>query len=194
MRSWKYLAAAGVLVGGLIGCSPDRPHEYGQRRPPIDELSGGDRGLQSKDVEDAADQVARDLLSNPAFNNGQPATMVVTNMKDETTDRMAAVNFDIFLQDLKGMLARQSNGRIVLIANKNEFHQLRNQELEGGDNFGQGGGNAPAAEVQPDYAITGTAMDLPNRATNFYLLDFRVDNLRNRVLAFDRQYKVKVAR
>ena len=192
---WKKLAATGLVVtAGAIGCSPDKPHDYGQRRPPVDELSADDRGLQSKDVVDAADQIARELLSKPEFNGPQSATMVVTNMKDETTDRRARLNFDIFLQALKGDLARQSNGRITLIANKQEFHQLRGQELEEGDNFGQGGGNAAPAAINPDFAVTGTAMDLPNRSTNFYLLDFRVDNLKTRVLAFDGQYQVKVAR
>lgn len=196
---WKRLVAAGVLaMAGLVGCQPDRPHDYGQQRQPVDELNANDSGLQSKDVVDAADQVARDLLSSPELNGSAHAwTMVVTNMKDETTDRVAQVNFDIFLQALKGDLAQKSQGRIRLITNKAEFHGLRSQELENErDDFGQGaaGNNAAPQAIQPDYALTGTAMDLPNRATNFYLLDFRVDNLKTRELSFDRQYRVKVAR
>ena len=195
---WNKVAAGLLIAGGIIGCQPDRPHDYGQQRQPVDELNANDSGLQSKDVVDAADKISRDLLSSPELNGSTHAwTMVVSNMQDQTTDRMAQTNFDIFLQALKGDLAQKSQGRIRLIVNKAEFHNLRSQELENErDDFGQGGAgtNAAPKAIQPDYALTGTAMDLPNRATNFYLLDFRVDNLKTRELVFDRQYQVKVAR
>jgi hypothetical protein len=196
---WKKFAAAGLLaVFGAIGCSPDKPHEYGQARQPVDELNGNDSGLQSKDVVDAADKIARDLLADPNLNASQTAwTIVVSNMEDQTTDRYARVNFNIFLQALKGDLARMSGNRIQLVENKDTFHSLRSKELESErDDFGQGAGrNAPVPQaINPDYAMTGTAMDLPNRSTNFYLIDFRLDNLRNRTIAFDRQYQVKVER
>ena len=161
-------------------------------------MNNEDSGLQSKDVIEAADRVSRDLLSDPSLNASQTAwTMVVSNMDDKTTDRMARVNFDIFLQALKGNLARKSGGRIQLIENKARFHDVRNKELEGErDDFGQGGGRSPAAPqaINPDYALYGTAMDMPNRATNFYQLDFQVTNIRNRTIVFDRLYQVKVAR
>lgn len=196
---WKTGLAAGVLmVGGIVGCQPDRPHDYGQMRQPVDELNGADRGLQSKDVVDAADKVSRDLLADPTLNRSRDAwTVVVSNMEDKTTDQMARVNFDIFLQALKGDLAQKSNGRIQLIENKQEFHELRNKELENRpDDFGQGaarGDSAPQA-INPDYALYGTAMDLPNRATDFYQIEFKVVNLKNRTIAFDRLYQVKVQR
>ena len=43
----------------------DRPHEYGKQRPPVDQLDSRDRGLQSKDVVAASDQMAMDLLALP---------------------------------------------------------------------------------------------------------------------------------
>jgi len=117
-------------------------------------------------------------------------------MQNKTTDPTNNINFDIFLQALKGNLAQKSNGRVQLIENKAEFYNLRNKELEtnaGGDQFGQAGKGAAQA-VSPDYSLTGTAMDLPNRATNFYQIEFKLVNLQNRTLAFDRLYQVKVAR
>jgi Peptidoglycan-synthase activator LpoB len=142
----------------------------------------------------AADKMSRDLLADPTLNASSTAwTMVVTSMEDKTTDRANHINFDIFLQALKGDLAQKSAGRVQLIENKAEFHNVRNQELEGGDQFGQGAAPAPAA-INPDYALTGTAMDLPNRATNFYQIEFKLVNLHNRTLAFNRVYQVKVAR
>ena len=198
---WKtalFLAAAGgsITLAGLVGCSnPDRPHGYGQERQPIDELNANDSGLQSKDVVGAADKISRDLLADPMLNaSGVAWTMVVSNMEDKTTDQVARINFDIFLQALKGDLAQKSNGRIQLIENKQQFHDLRNKELEGGDQFGQAGTNQPPQAINPQYALYGTAMDLPNRATNFYQIEFKIVNLSNRTIAFDRLYQVKVAR
>ena len=180
-----------VLMALAAGCAaPD------QARQPVDELNPNDSGLQSKDVVGAADKISRDLLADPALNSSGTAwTLVVSNMEDKTTDQVARINFDIFLQALKGDLAQKSGGRIQLIENKQQFHELRNRELESnaGDQFGQGGSNTPQA-INPDYALYGTAMDLPNRATNFYQIEFKVVNLHNRTIAFDRLYQVKVAR
>ena len=197
LSGWKTAVAAGLLgAGGIMGCQPDRPHEYGQMRQPVDELNAEDRGLQSKDVVDAADKISRDLLADPTLNATPGWRMVVSNMEDKTTDNLFRTNFDIFLQALKGDLAQKSGNRIQLIENKQEFHDLQNKELENqpGD-FGQGAGNQAGNQaINPDFALYGTAMDLPNRATNFYQIEFKVVNLKNRTIAFDRLYQVKVAR
>jgi hypothetical protein len=52
------LALLAPLAGAMIGCS-DKPHEYGKERPPVDEIDGRDTGLQSKDVVNASDKMAR---------------------------------------------------------------------------------------------------------------------------------------
>lgn len=200
LRGWKMTVTAGLLsAAAAVGCSSDRPEKYGRERQPIDELNPDDRGLQSKDVVGAADKISRDLLADPTLNSSRTAwTIVVDTMEDKTTDHVARINFDIFLQALKGDLAQKSNGRIQLIENKAQFNQLRNKELEGNgpDQFGQGGagGRSSPQAINPDYALYGTAMDLPNRATNFYQIEFKVVNLQNRTIAFDRLYQVKVAR
>src|SRR5438270_8392385 len=118
---WKRFAAAGlVALGGVVGCQPDRPHDYGQMRQPVDELNAEDRGLQSKDVVDAADKISRDLLADPTLNATPGWRLVVSNMEDKTTDNLFRTNFDIFLQALKGDLAQKSGNRIQLIENKQE--------------------------------------------------------------------------
>ena len=198
LNRWNKWGAVTLVIGAAaLGCSySDQPHEYGQARQPVDELNPDDSGLQSKDVVMAADKMSRELLADPTLNASNTAwTIVVSDMEDKTTERYSRVNFDIFLQALKGDLAQKSVGRVQLIENKAEFHNLRNKELEGGDQFGQGAANQPApAAINPDYALYGTAIDMPNRATNFYQIEFKLVNLHNRTIAFDRLYQVKVAR
>ena len=48
----KIMTAVTALVSlAVVGCHHDKPHEYGQQRPPVDELDKRDKGLQSKDAD-----------------------------------------------------------------------------------------------------------------------------------------------
>lgn len=199
------LCVLGVLaagVAGSTGCHSDRPHDYGQQRPPIDELDSRDRGLQSMDIQMAADRMAADLLSDPELNRSRDQwTIVVGNMDDKTRDRSFRTDYDIFLQALKVRLAKQGRGRVTLIVNRDEFYDLRNRELEnpggGRDPFGQGGGGGtPAApnSTQPQYTLNGTVRDLPNRGTVYYQMEFKLADLQRRTVPWIGAYEVKVAR
>lgn len=191
------LATLGLAL--LAGCHDDKPHEYGEQRGSLYDVDRGG-GLQAKDVNEAADQMAADLLSDRNLNASNTSwTVVVYPAEDRTTDRMARVNYDIFLQALKDRLARQSNGRITLITNLARFRNIRAAEVEGGgpDPYGQGGAigqNPTPAAINPDYALTGTVMDLPNRRTNYYQIEFSLEDLHARRTVWDRTYAVKVAR
>ena len=195
--------AAGLLAGlaGLAGCATDRPHDYGQQRPDIYDLDSRDGGLQSRDVNIAADQMAAELLGDPELNRAREQwTLVVDRMDDKTVDRRARTDFDIFLQALRARLAKAGRGRVQLITNRDKFYDIRGRELEegggGGDRFGQtdGGGPRAAEAVSPDFALTGVARDMPRRGTNYYQIDFTIVNLRNRTEAWTGMYPVKVER
>jgi hypothetical protein len=193
------LAAAGIFALALTACHDDKPHEYGEQRPDINQLSEDDRGLQSKDVEAATAQMIQDLLALPALNTSPTQwTLVVEGMQDMTTDRMTNLNYDIFTESLRSAISEKGQGRIQLIENKDAFHGLRDKELEGGapDPYGQGGapGNPAPGAINPDFILYGKALDMPNRSTNFYMLQFNVFNARNRAQVFSRSYKVKVLR
>ena len=86
----------------------------------------------------------------------------------------------------------------ISIENKAEFHAIRDSELEGTpDKFGQGpGGNSqPAPQaINPDYIMYGKALDMPNRTTDYFLLEFTIFNAQTRVQVWSRHYEVKVSR
>lgn len=178
------------LIGVALGCQPtDKPHDYGQRRPSVNDLDERDAGLQSRDINQAADQMAADLLSDPELNRSREQwTVVVTNIDDKTRDRQFTTDYDIFLQALKARIAKQGRGRVTLITNRDKFYNLRDKELESAP-----GSPAPAA-ISPDYAMTGVVRDLPRRGTIYYQMEFSVEDLKRRTTAWTGMYEVKVSR
>jgi hypothetical protein len=187
MHSRKSLLALGLITTLAAGCADDRPHRYGRQQPDVNSLDERDRGLQSKNVIEASDQMTMDLLSQ-AFVTDSPTQLnvVVRPLKNSTYGRRA--NYDIFIKRLKTNLATQGHGRIQLIQNRDDYREAQDRELEG---------ERPApgpAGVQPQYALTGEVNDLPNRGTDYFLFEFRLDDMRTRVTVWSRAYEVKVAR
>lgn len=192
----KAALPAALLLGALAaGCGPS----YEEQRPPMDQLDPRDRGLQSKDVLQASDALAMDLLSLPELNDSREQwTVVFDRVEDLTTGNQFRSDFNIFLQRLQTNLARQGRGRIAVIENRDRFYDVRSRELEGerGDDFGQGGRGPRRAPVanDPQYALYAKAMDLPGRGTTYYNLQFNLVDLQSRQVVWTDDYEVRVRR
>jgi hypothetical protein len=195
---WRYTAVLALMALPLAaGCASERP-DYSQDRPPADQVDPRDRGLQGYDVIAASDKMANDLLSQKELNESRTQwTIVVDKVEDSTTDNVFRHNYDIFIERLRTKLFQLGKGRVRLIENKARFHNLQDKELEAPrDDFGQGNGDRPAqpTAVQPDYVLYGKAIDMPNRATNYYLLQFDLTNFATREQVWTGQYEVRTAR
>ncbi len=141
--------------------------------------------------------MAMDLLADPQLNASKTQyTIVVDGVENKTSDPRA--NLDIFIQRLQTELFQQGRGRVQLIENRDKLHELQSKELESTqspDTFNQGSGNHPApgpAGIQPDYSLYATMMDMPDRHTNYYNCQFKLTSLRDRTIAWQGQYEVKV--
>src|SRR5437016_868079 len=105
-RGCRWLAAAGLLLASM-GCSHDRPHGYGEQRPPVDQIDPRDRGIQSMDVIAASDKMASSLLSLPELNASKVQwTVVVDRVVDNTRDRSFQTDYQIFLERLRVNLSK----------------------------------------------------------------------------------------
>lgn len=189
------LAALAAGGAALTGCGPS----YTDQRPPMDQLDPRDRGLQSKDVLQASDRLAMDLLSLPDLNDSREQWLIVVDhVEDNTRSRLFTGDFDIFLQRLRVNVQRQGRGRVRIISNRRTFYDVRSRELESErqDDFGQGepGGRRAQDARDPDFALRATAMDLPNRGTVYYNLAFELIDLRTRESVWGDQYEVRTAR
>ena len=188
---------AGVLIGvavlGVAGCS-DKPHEYGKQRPPVGELDERDRGLQSKDVVAASDQMAQDLLADRELNASRDRWMMVVDHVENRTGN-SGFDMDIFLERLRVNLARYGKGRVELVENKAKLRDLQARELDSErDDHGQGATATPRPRSQPDYALYARVMELPNRGTSYYLCEFTATDLKSGHQVWTNAYEVKVAR
>ena len=197
-KSFVMAAALGVALTSAAltgGCAPS----YEDQRPPMDRLDPRDRGLQSKDVIQASDALAMDLLSVPELNDSRDQwTVVVDRVEDMTRDNLFRGDYNLFLQRLQTQLSRQGRGRIALIENRDRFYDVRGRELESEreDDFGQGGAGprrAPAA-IDPDFALYAKAMDLPGRGTTYYNLQFNLVDMNRRQIVWTGDYEVRVSR
>ncbi len=188
------------LLSIVIGCHSDRPHEYGQQRPPVDRLDERDRGLQSKDVVASSDQMSMDLLAEPGINQSPTRVLIVVDRVENLTSENR-YSLDIFIERLRVNLAKYGKGRVQLIENRDKLRELQSRELEGGgssDKYGQtnsrGGGSPGPAGIQPDFALYGRIMEMPNRATSYFLCEFTLTDLHSREQVWTNAYEVKVER
>jgi len=192
------LLASSLTLLTMIGCHSDVPHEYGRERPPVDQLDSRDKGLQSKDVVSSAEIMSNDLLQLPDLNASREQWKIVVGKVRNNTST-AREDLSIFLQSLRTRLFKQSNGRVLLIQNRDDYHAMQDAELESGggqDEFEQGAtpSGGKTIGIQPDYILDVIVTDLPNRGTNFYSFEFQLTNLHNRVMTWTNAYEVKVAR
>jgi Peptidoglycan-synthase activator LpoB len=181
----KSAAMVGVMAITVVGCAPPQ-------RQPVDQLQEGNTGLQSKDVVSATDHMASDLLALPELNaSDKQWTIVITGVQNNTADSHD-FSYNVFSTRLKSKLFQLGHGRVTLIENKQQYHNIQNQELE--QPAGEGG--SQAAGVQPDYGLYITIDDMPNRATNYYIVTGSLTNLKTRVMVWQSAppYEVQAAR
>ena len=195
LRYCRMLAVVGSIAL-LGGACQDRPHDYDDDRPPIDELDSRDSGLQSTDVVRASDQMAMDLLALPELNASDHRWTVVV---DHVENRTASNNFDldIFIERLRVNLRKHGQGRVQLIENRAKLLELQARELDQErDDFGQGAApNRPGpGGIQPDFSLYGRIMEMPNRGTSYFLCEFTLVDLHTREQVWTNAYEVKALR
>lgn len=186
----SFAALTLAAAAALAGCASDhKPEAYHRDRPDVTDINSRDRGLQSSEVVEASEKLATELLSLPEVTqSSRKLTVVFTHLDDLTRSRQ--FNYDIFLERLKTAMSYKGRDRIAFVTNRDKFYDTRNKELDSvrgeRDDFGQGDGSRrggagapPANRIQPDFALTGKVMELPNRGTDYYLFTFNLTDIRS---------------
>jgi hypothetical protein len=179
-----------ALCAMLMACNPNYEHQ----RPDMDAVTPGDAGLQSKDLLSCTEQMVRSLLANKDLRTSQTQwTLVVDRVEDKTMDHSFSNNYDIFTERLRVCIGKYGNGQVTVVENKAKLGNLRSKELDGAPDMGQGGG-AGVNRIQPQFALYAKAFDMPNRATNTYMLSFIVTDMRDGRQVWMDEYTVKTGR
>jgi len=179
--------------GWLDARTPIGPMNMARERQPIDELNPDDRGLQRqgrgwwRPIRSPADLLARPDAQWQQGPRGRSSSQTWTT-KPPIMSRASI--FDIFLQALQGRPGPEEQwphpvdreqGRVSTRSATKNLKENKPRPIRPGR---RGRKVLRPRRSTPDYALYGTAMDLPNRATNFYQIEFKVVNLQNRTIAF----------
>lgn len=180
------------LFAPLAACDQHRTSEYYGQRPPTDTLDpAGGVGLQSKDLVTATEQMTRDLLNEPELRNSPTKwVLVIDKVEDRTTERYFNTDYQIFLERLRGSLFKYGKNNVALAENRAKLDELRGRELDAND----AANVMPNQRRLPQYSMYAKAMDMPNRTTNYYLIQFTVTDLQTGMQVWTGQYEVKTSR
>src|SRR4029434_1981966 len=133
----------------------------------------------------------RDILADERLRqHPEKWAIVVMPVEDRTLDRAFNTNYDVFIERLGVKLSELGKGSVELIENRAKFDQVRNKELD----FPREGPGAGAGRVQPTYALYAKVMDMPNRNSNYYLVEFTITDLNTRVRSWNGMYEVQAVR
>ena len=177
------LSAAVISMGGLAACETTTPDFGRTTTRPADQRVSSERGLASKDLVSATDDMTQSIASMPEFRDAPYRVQIVMDRVQNRTS-MPARDFDIYLARIRANL-NQSGARynIGFVENRSSLEAVRARE------------GAPAIDYQTkaDDTLKGVFYDLPNRGSEYYLLTFQIVNLHDGQIMWEGSYEVKFA-
>ncbi len=179
------LAATAIPAMLLAGCQTYPPEDYGRTTTvPVDQRQSYERGLASKDLTAATDDMVRSIAAKPEIRDSPYRVQIVmADVVNRTS--MPARNYDIYLARIRALLNQtDSRYNIGFVTEKARVEQLRRSE-----GLDPAGGSSYASKA--DYALQGEFYDLPNQGSNYYLLTFQIVDLSDGEIYWENSYEVK---
>jgi PBP1b-binding outer membrane lipoprotein LpoB len=183
--SLSLLIAGSFSLLAIAGCQTSAPADYGRTTTvPTDQRQSYERGLASKDLTAATDDMVRSIAAKPEIRDSPYRVQIV--MADVVNNTsMPARNFDIYLARIRALLNQtDSRYNIGFVTEKARIEQLRRSE-----GLDPAGGSSYASKA--DYALQGEFYDLPNQGSNYYLLTFQIVDLNDAEIYWENSYEVK---
>ena len=155
--------------------------------------SGHNTLLDSMDLVQMTDQMARSIVSDPkvqqAIHESGPLRVVVQPVENQmTAEVLPHGQAEAFTARVRALLSKHAPDQFTWVLNKSEFYDLRGKELD------VPLGPAPEA-INPDYALTAIFSSLSQESSkgrsDFYLCRYELSNLQTRNLLWSDTYKVK---
>ncbi|MGA2232199.1 MAG: hypothetical protein ABSH22_14985 [Tepidisphaeraceae bacterium] len=156
--------------------------------------AGQSTALSSTDLVAMTDQMASSLATDPKVNQEiathGPLTIVCQPVVNELTGEIIPHGqAEAYTARVRALLSQKAPDRFVWVMNRDEFYDLRNQELQGVPL-----GPAPEA-VSPQYALHATFQSLTQEdsehRSSYYLCVYSLTDLQNRTVLWTGSYEVK---
>jgi hypothetical protein len=156
--------------------------------------SGHNTALDSVDLVSMTDQMATSMATDPRVNQEftahGPLTIVCEPVDNQLTGEIIPHGqAEAYTARVRTLLSHKAPDRFVWIMNRDEFYDLRGQELSGVSL-----GPAPDS-IQPRYALHAVFQSLTNEdsehRSSYYLCVYRLTDLDNRTELWSGKYEVK---
>ncbi|MEZ6212502.1 MAG: hypothetical protein R3B46_14880 [Phycisphaerales bacterium] len=184
-----YLTVGLTSLAFLSACrsNPPRVENRGATTTaPLDKRLPSERGLASKDLVTATDEMIESIANHPEFINAPYRLQIVMDQVVNRTT-MPARDFDIYLARIRARL-NESGARYNLgfVLPKADIEHLRRKE-----GLDPAGSSDFASKA--DYVLRGVFYDAPSGGTNTYLLTFQIVDLHDAQITWEGSYEVKFA-
>jgi Peptidoglycan-synthase activator LpoB len=156
--------------------------------------SGHNTALDSVDLVAMTDQMAQGMATDPRINQEVaaqgPLTVVCLPVENQLTGEIIPRGqAEAYTARVRDLLSKKAPDRFTWIMNRDEFNDLRQQELQGVSL-----GPSPDA-VQPHYALHAVFQSLTQEdaahRSDYYLCVYRLTDLQNRTELWSGRYEVK---
>jgi penicillin-binding protein activator len=123
------ITVAAVLLAGCASSGVKNP-----RGVPVTEMRPDERGFvagtgtESTDIVTVTDLIAREILSVPQIANAQGTPRVVLEPVENNT--RFAINKDMFLDRIRGLLNRNARGKVLFLARNNMAALERERQMK----------------------------------------------------------------
>lgn len=176
---FKPACGAIVLSLALIGCdsTPKNRGSSGGRMDPSSDAPSevGSLDLRSADLVAATDRMAADIARRlDVANAASPPRIFVGNIENKTASPHQ--NYQVFLQRLRAQLNSSGARQGLEFIRERRFVEETRQREYGNK---EPDSTAAAYQSRADYVLTCEVFDLPNRGTNYFLLDYQLGQLRD---------------
>lgn len=176
-----FLLSSALIAAGCQSNQPSPNRGVTTTADPSKRLSS-ERGLSSKDVVTATDDMVQQIASKPEFRNAPNRIQIVMDRVANKTS-MGARNFDVYLARIRANL-NQAGTRynIGFVLKRGDVEGVRESE-----------GLPAAGPTKADYVLRGEIYDAPNAGSDYYFMSFQIVDIRDNEIVWEGSYEVKFA-
>jgi len=188
------VAVAALLLAGCASSGVKNPSgvEATEMRPDERGFVGG-TGTESTDIVTVTDMIAREILSVPQIANAQTPPRVVLEPVENNT--RFAINKDMFLDRIRGLLSRSAHGKVQFLARNNMAALERERQMKQSGQVTSTSDPNVQEFKGADYFLTGKLNSHTTRTkagvSDYMMYSFQLVDARTSDIVYENFHEVK---